>query len=355
MDIEKISNLIKTKRKEKCLTQKELAMKINVTEKAVSRWETSRGTPDISLLEPLSKELGISISELLNGKENKKEDENIKEIINYIDTSKKKNNKSIVFISSLLYAIILFLYLWYLRTEYSTYSRFTYDGELLCNLFFMISVFLNNRLIANLYYDKIEDRERLNRISYIIILVIYLIMFLNLTIFGRDITYIHYGLNLIPFKTLIQYIAYPTMYNTLVNIIGNIVILMPIQFLVMKIFDLKKLKTVLLIDITLILTIEIIQLISHTGVFDVDDIILNLFGMLIIYVVVVKKHKALLKYKSILITSFISLIITFILFEILSLYHFGNIPTMIVLFRLIFVFLIIEFIVYFIYKINFKE
>ena len=73
MDIGKISNLIKTKRKEKGLTQDELAEKINVTEKAISRWETGRGTPDISLLIPLSKTLGISVSELLNGNEDKQE------------------------------------------------------------------------------------------------------------------------------------------------------------------------------------------------------------------------------------------------------------------------------------------
>ena len=90
MDIEKISNLIKTKRKEKCLTQEELANKINVTEKAISRWETGRGTPDISLLVPLSKELDISVSEILNGKEDKEEDKNIKEIVDYIDRSKIK-------------------------------------------------------------------------------------------------------------------------------------------------------------------------------------------------------------------------------------------------------------------------
>ena len=69
MDVEKISNLIKTKRKEKGLTQEELAQKINVTEKAISRWETGRGTPDISLLVPLSEELGVSVSEILKGKE----------------------------------------------------------------------------------------------------------------------------------------------------------------------------------------------------------------------------------------------------------------------------------------------
>ena len=59
MDIEKISNLIKTKRKDRKLTQEELANKLGVTEKAISRWETGRGTPDISLLIPLSKELKI--------------------------------------------------------------------------------------------------------------------------------------------------------------------------------------------------------------------------------------------------------------------------------------------------------
>ena len=91
MDIEKISNLIKTKRKEKGLTQEELANRINVTEKAISRWETARGTPDISLLVPLSNELGISVSEILNGKEDKKEDKNIKEIVDYIDKTKNEN------------------------------------------------------------------------------------------------------------------------------------------------------------------------------------------------------------------------------------------------------------------------
>ena len=350
MNIEKISMLIKTKRKEKNLTQEELASRINVTEKAVSRWETGRGTPDISLLEPLSKELGISISELLNGKEDKKGDKNIKEIINYIDVSKKKNNKKIIFVSSLIYAILLFLYLLYLKVDYSIALQ-TYEYEIKCNLFFMISVFLNNRLISNYYYDKIEDRERMNRISYIMILVLYLIMFLNLTIFGRgvDIYYVQSGVNLIPFRTLTQYIANPEMYNILINVIGNIVILMPLQFLIIKIFDLKKFKTVLFIDIALSFTVEAIQLITHLGVFDVDDIILNVFGMLIIYFIMSKKYNILGKYKGIFITSFISLVIVFILFDISSWYHFGDIPSMVILLRLIVGFLFTELIVYFIY------
>ena len=71
MDLNKISNFIKTKRKKLGITQDELAEKLFVTEKAISRWETGRGTPDISLLLPLSKELNVEVSELLNGEENK--------------------------------------------------------------------------------------------------------------------------------------------------------------------------------------------------------------------------------------------------------------------------------------------
>ncbi len=55
-------------RKEKGLTQKELADLLNVTDKAVSKWETSKGFPDVKLLEPLAQALGVSLVELMRGK-----------------------------------------------------------------------------------------------------------------------------------------------------------------------------------------------------------------------------------------------------------------------------------------------
>lgn len=58
---------IKKLREEKGLTQLQLAEKIGVSDKAVSKWETSKGLPDISLIEPLSKALGVSIMELMSG------------------------------------------------------------------------------------------------------------------------------------------------------------------------------------------------------------------------------------------------------------------------------------------------
>jgi transcriptional regulator with XRE-family HTH domain/desulfoferrodoxin (superoxide reductase-like protein) len=58
---------IKKLREAKGITQNELAEKIGVTSKAVSKWETSKGLPDITLIEPLSKILGISVAELMSG------------------------------------------------------------------------------------------------------------------------------------------------------------------------------------------------------------------------------------------------------------------------------------------------
>lgn len=55
-------------RKEKGLTQKALGEKLNVTDRAVSKWETGRSFPDVAILEDLCQKLGISVSELLAGK-----------------------------------------------------------------------------------------------------------------------------------------------------------------------------------------------------------------------------------------------------------------------------------------------
>jgi len=67
MDKEKTGQLITELRKEKGLTQKQLADALNVTDKAVSKWERGLSFPDISMLEPLSDLLGISIMEILAG------------------------------------------------------------------------------------------------------------------------------------------------------------------------------------------------------------------------------------------------------------------------------------------------
>lgn len=61
--------VIRRYREQKRLTQEKLATRIGVSGKAVSKWETGQGFPDISLLEPLARELGLSVIELLSGQD----------------------------------------------------------------------------------------------------------------------------------------------------------------------------------------------------------------------------------------------------------------------------------------------
>lgn len=61
------SDTIRGLREGRGLTQRQLAERLGVTDKAVSKWESGRGLPDISLVEDLSRELGVSVAELLTG------------------------------------------------------------------------------------------------------------------------------------------------------------------------------------------------------------------------------------------------------------------------------------------------
>lgn len=67
MNLYVTGNMIKQSREAKKITQAELAHTLGVSDKAVSKWETGRGYPDITLIEPLAKALGISTIELLSG------------------------------------------------------------------------------------------------------------------------------------------------------------------------------------------------------------------------------------------------------------------------------------------------
>ncbi len=67
MNVYITGNTIKKLRELKGITQLQLALEIGVSSKTVSKWETSKGLPDITLIEPLSKALGVSVMELMSG------------------------------------------------------------------------------------------------------------------------------------------------------------------------------------------------------------------------------------------------------------------------------------------------
>lgn len=93
MDNKIIGEFIKAQRALKNLTQKQLAEKLGVTDKAVSRWETGKGIPDVSLLIPLSEVLEVSVNEILIGEtieEEKKIEKYEETIVNTLTTNKKQ-------------------------------------------------------------------------------------------------------------------------------------------------------------------------------------------------------------------------------------------------------------------------
>lgn len=111
MNAQKCGSFISKLRKEKNLTQKDLASKLNVSDKAISRWETGKGFPDVDSLQALSEFFNITINELLAGE--KAETKTIKEIAeeNIIsaisEAEKNKKTKKATIICSIIIALIL--------------------------------------------------------------------------------------------------------------------------------------------------------------------------------------------------------------------------------------------------------
>ncbi len=94
MNQEKIGKFITTCRKEKNLTQEELAEKLNVSNKSVSRWENGKNMPDYSVLNDLCNILDININELLSGeKDNKETIENLDMILKEYYKMKKQTER----------------------------------------------------------------------------------------------------------------------------------------------------------------------------------------------------------------------------------------------------------------------
>ncbi|ALQ70519.1 VanZ family protein [Bacillus thuringiensis] len=99
---------------------------------------------------------------------------------------------------------------------------------------------------------------------------------------------IHGGLvNLVPFRSTIRYLTDFDSYNldiVLMNTLGNVIIFIPFGFLLPLLFkQINNVKMASKIFIKFILLIESLQLLTFTGVFDIDDIILNMLGALIGY------------------------------------------------------------------------
>lgn len=126
----KIGELITKKRLEKKLTQSELGELVGVSDKAVSKWERGVNIPDISLINPLSEILDISIGELLSGEENPIEEN--KSVVDGIKFyNKKTRNKFLIILTTISLILIIILGLFFLNNynQCKVYSIFSENPD----------------------------------------------------------------------------------------------------------------------------------------------------------------------------------------------------------------------------------
>ncbi len=135
MNYNKIGNFIAEKRKEKGLTQKELAEKIGVTDKAVSKWERGLGCPDVSILELLANQLDVSILEILKGRMVENEviklteaNDYVKESLNYSKVQTKEKLKIILSKLICFFIILIGTILIILNIFHYFYLNYQYDN-----------------------------------------------------------------------------------------------------------------------------------------------------------------------------------------------------------------------------------
>ncbi|MCI8938962.1 MAG: helix-turn-helix transcriptional regulator [Dorea sp.] len=114
MDQLLVSKFITQKRKEKNLTQEQLAEKIGVSNKTISKWETGKCMPDYSVIELLCEELNITLAELMNGEEDEKsihtyDNEQIVEMLKDIQNLKATKTLIIGYILIIMGGVMLVL------------------------------------------------------------------------------------------------------------------------------------------------------------------------------------------------------------------------------------------------------
>lgn len=149
----KIGKFIVQKRKEKNLTQSELAEKLNVTDRSVSNWENGKCMPDISLFNPLCSVLDITINEFLSGEEIENKDYQKKLEENIINTINYNNKKNLLPVILLIFGITLTIFsLTMFNPDSSLSGAYTIIGLVIAIIGFnmMKSFSKNKRIIINI-------------------------------------------------------------------------------------------------------------------------------------------------------------------------------------------------------------
>ena len=266
MDCKKVGLLIKQKRLEKNMTQQELADRLHITDRAISNWERGLRAPDISLLQELSAILELNISDILSGEEHARQGLNI-------------TDKIIIILCLLLPGTIISvsLMLSCFRTEYILIG----------------SIFI---LIAYLLFLKKEKNQYLKKKITWLLFILYIIFLLSTTIYTKLISGTIYSklqieANIIPFSSIIETITLLVTKSQGITYLFNYLILDMLLFIPLGIFlpilfsQTINIKRIILICLSISFIKELLQLLLNVGMFDIDDIILNVVGALLSYII----------------------------------------------------------------------
>lgn len=205
-------------------------------------------------------------------------------------------NKKIIF-GKILYIISFFIIVFYLYIEL---------GNVVFNPLIRIFILIFNCIIMHIA-AKLLSNNKLFKFNLIVWFCLYIVFLLSLTLFDtyfnrnginifsldKDMVkeYMNSSFNIIPFKTIKLYFngyngGYLSKSLFLYNMIGNLCALMPLSFFLPLLF--KKQNNIIIFILTIILIvigIESIQFLTLSGSCDIDDLILNLSGSLILYLI----------------------------------------------------------------------
>ena len=284
MDCEKIGNFIMQNRKAKKLTQKQLADKLCVTDRAISRWERGVGTPDISLLITLGEILEVSVNEILLGEkiENITKEQSDKILVDSISLYKKNDIKKTVKIYFLIMIMITSLLL---------AITFFNISMIISNLsIYYIFLILGGLFVSLLVFTKLSKDYLLKKKIVIIVCVVYSISLVFYSFYTgisykiSGITQYNFSYNLIPFKQIYENLR--LVFNNVQPfsllfdyVIVDLCLFVPYSFFISYLKPKISFINFFTVMFVIVIMKELFQLITGLGIFDINDIILNLIGV----------------------------------------------------------------------------
>ena len=284
MDCEKIGNFIMQNRKAKKLTQKQLADKLCVTDRAISRWERGVGTPDISLLITLGETLGVSVNEILLGEkiENITKEQSDKILVDSISLYRKNDIKKAVKTFFLITIMIISLLL---------AITFFNISMIISNLsIYYIFLILGGLFVSLLVFTKLSKDYLLKKKIVIIACVVYTISLVFYSFYTgisykvSGITQYNFSYNLIPFKQIYENLnlvfnnvqPFSLLFDYLII---DLCLFVPYSFFIPYLKPKISFINFFIIMFIIVILKELFQLITGLGIFDINDIILNLTGV----------------------------------------------------------------------------